>query len=110
FAPCPPGVLATPPREPGRPGRKNGNPPRICPGNIGQVYSILPLSRSAGSGACGGSPCPRSSHRRAAMSTPPPADPPIYVRPLSEVAPRPVAWLWPGRLALGKLALLDGDP
>jgi putative DNA primase/helicase len=23
---------------------------------------------------------------------------------------RPIAWLWPGRLALGKLAILDGDP
>jgi hypothetical protein len=23
---------------------------------------------------------------------------------------RPISWLWPGRLALGKLAMLDGDP
>lgn len=23
---------------------------------------------------------------------------------------RPIAWLWPGRLALGKLAILDGAP
>ena len=23
---------------------------------------------------------------------------------------RPVDWLWPGRLPLGKLAILDGDP
>jgi hypothetical protein len=41
------------------------------------------------------------------MSTPPPALP---VRPVSDFDPRPVEWLWPGRLALGKLALLDGDP
>lgn len=32
------------------------------------------------------------------------------VRPVSQLAARPVCWLWPGRLALGKLALLDGDP
>jgi hypothetical protein len=31
-------------------------------------------------------------------------------RSVSSLAPRPVAWLWPGRLALGKLELLDGDP
>jgi hypothetical protein len=34
----------------------------------------------------------------------------MRVRRLSEVAPRPCSWLWPGRLALGKLAMLDGDP
>src|SRR5262249_52916743 len=31
-------------------------------------------------------------------------------RPASEVVSQPVTWLWPGRLALGKLSLLDGDP
>src|SRR5437762_11065570 len=30
--------------------------------------------------------------------------------PISQLTPRPVTWLWPGRLALGKLAMLDGDP
>jgi hypothetical protein len=35
---------------------------------------------------------------------------PCSVRPVSQLATRPVAWLWPGRLALGKLAILDGDP
>ena len=29
---------------------------------------------------------------------------------LSEVMPEEVEWLWPGRLPLGKLAVLDGDP
>jgi hypothetical protein len=31
-------------------------------------------------------------------------------RPLAEITPTPVEWLWPGRLPLGKLALLEGDP
>src|SRR5215210_6242678 len=31
-------------------------------------------------------------------------------RLLSEVEPEQVEWLWPGRLPLGKLAVLDGDP
>jgi hypothetical protein len=34
---------------------------------------------------------------------------PIVVR-LSDIEPRPVQWLWPGRIALGKLTLLAGDP
>ncbi len=29
---------------------------------------------------------------------------------IGSVPSRPVSWLWPGRLALGKLAILDGDP
>lgn len=38
------------------------------------------------------------------------AEPPMHIRSLSELTPRPLAWFWPGRLALGKLAILDGDP
>jgi hypothetical protein len=34
----------------------------------------------------------------------------MQVVPLSQLVPRSVTWLWPGRLALGKLAILDGDP
>jgi hypothetical protein len=29
---------------------------------------------------------------------------------LSDVKPEPVSWLWPGRIALGKLTLIAGDP
>jgi hypothetical protein len=29
---------------------------------------------------------------------------------MSQVKPRPLQWLWPGWLALGKLAVVDGDP
>jgi hypothetical protein len=36
--------------------------------------------------------------------------PSLIAEPLSELAPHAVEWLWPGRLALGKLAMLDGDP
>src|ERR1700757_981542 len=35
---------------------------------------------------------------------------PVELRRLSRWSTQPVAWLWPGRLALGKLAILDGDP
>lgn len=34
---------------------------------------------------------------------------PVLVR-LADVRPEPVSWLWPGRIAAGKLALLVGDP
>ena len=35
---------------------------------------------------------------------------PASFRPLQEIASRGVDWLWPGGLALGKLAILEGDP
>src|SRR4051794_31114151 len=45
-------------------------------------------------------------------SRPPPSGrkplPPIVA--LSQVAPQPLRWLSPGRLAAGKLTILDGDP
>lgn len=34
---------------------------------------------------------------------------PVLTR-LSDVAPQPVQWLWPGRIAIGKLTLICGDP
>jgi hypothetical protein len=41
-----------------------------------------------------------------------PADnaPPLELQRLSQWTPKPLRWLWAGRLALGKLAMLDGDP
>src|SRR6266702_2517317 len=29
---------------------------------------------------------------------------------LSDVAPEPVTWLWPGRIPYGKVTILEGDP
>ncbi len=34
----------------------------------------------------------------------------LVTRPLSDVEPEAVAWLWPSRIPLGKLTLLAGDP
>lgn len=34
----------------------------------------------------------------------------VDVCPVLDVQPQPITWLWPDRLALGKLAILDGDP
>src|SRR5262245_54154495 len=34
----------------------------------------------------------------------------LTARPISQVVPAPVRWLWEGYLPRGKLALLDGDP
>jgi hypothetical protein len=34
---------------------------------------------------------------------------PVIVR-LADVQPEPVTWVWPGRVAAGKVALLIGDP
>jgi hypothetical protein len=40
----------------------------------------------------------------------PPAPSNTGLMRLSDVAPERVSWLWPGRIPLGKLILLDGDP
>ncbi len=34
----------------------------------------------------------------------------LVVRRASDIAPQPVRWLWPGRLPLGKVTLLAGEP
>lgn len=42
------------------------------------------------------------------MPRPPPHRPISF--PLTEIQPRPHRWLWPGRIPLGKLTFLSGDP
>src|SRR5262249_60731325 len=44
------------------------------------------------------------------MTSPPTNDLSPWFQPASRLLPRSLEWLWPGRLALGKLAILDGDP
>src|SRR4051812_12419157 len=34
----------------------------------------------------------------------------VQFHPVSDLTTQPIHWLWPGRLALGKLSLLEGDP
>src|SRR5262245_28011092 len=34
----------------------------------------------------------------------------MFLQAASTLTPRSLCWLWPDRLALGKLAILDGDP
>src|SRR5438105_15774109 len=36
--------------------------------------------------------------------------PAARVRRVGDLVSREIAWLWPGRLALGKLAIVEGDP
>jgi len=33
-----------------------------------------------------------------------------YVRSLCDYEPQAIEWLWPGRVAAGKVTLIDGDP
>lgn len=55
---------------------------------------------------------PDARHTTAAKTPePPPArDPLSGLIALSTVQPEHVRWLWPGRIPLGKLTILDGDP
>src|SRR5579859_8247915 len=34
----------------------------------------------------------------------------LEIRPISELTPRPISWLVPGRFAFGQVAIIDGDP
>jgi hypothetical protein len=43
------------------------------------------------------------------QETPEPRPPGVFLR-VSDVESKRVSWLWPGRLALGKITVLDGDP
>jgi hypothetical protein len=43
------------------------------------------------------------------MSAPKPPKRAVVQR-MSDVQPRPLRWLWPGRLPFGKITILDGDP
>jgi AAA domain-containing protein len=62
---------------------------------------------------------PGPCHARSTMHEPPPIpvpDDPAYsptqpvIVQLSKVTPEPVQWLWQGRIPIGKLTLLVGDP
>ena len=44
------------------------------------------------------------------MFSSPCPQPPARVRCVGDLVMREIAWLWPGRLALGKLAIEEGDP
>ena len=59
--------------------------------------TTLPTATGAAGGAC---QRPGSVARTAETT----------LRPMSAVAARPVEWLWPGWVPLGKLTVLDGDP
>lgn len=68
------------------------------------------------SGACAAppdSPRPATARACAPPAAPEAASPPslrVGLRRLNTVARREVEWLWPGRIPLGKLTLLAGDP
>jgi len=70
--------------------------------------SHAPLSRLDGPGtlqvAAGG------EGRRARIAVRPDREPLGHTVRLSDVAPDPVRWLWPGRIPIGKITVLDGDP
>lgn len=55
--------------------------------------------------AADGKPAPSPAMKHV---TPPPTGP-VAVR-LSDVTPKPVSWLWPGRIPLGRITLLAGRP
>jgi len=51
----------------------------------------------------------RTTEWKPTAGTPNP-QPGAVLRCFSDIAPKPLRWLWPGRIPLGKLTLLIGDP
>lgn len=72
--------------------------------------------RTIASGLAAGIKKPRTAPERgraaddSARAVRPPADEEPVLLPLNTVRPEPVRWLWPGRIPLGKITVLDGDP
>ena len=66
---------------------------------------------------CGNDPCinpgfcalGRQEDRRKGRQTPD-GSKRLVVHRASEITPVPVEWLWPGRIAIGKMTLIGGDP
>jgi len=100
-----------PPEPDGQPLRRQEVPRRLWGEVYGMWAEMAPLGRLPG------------EHKAKDSRTPPPpasppTAPPLYnpfagtpvTVVLSDVQPEPVRWLWPGRIALGKLTLLCGDP
>lgn len=78
---------------------------------LGDVEAL----RTIRSGLDSGAKKPRGPRQQSSGDAPAlpafdPAAPGATVVTLADVVPERVAWLWPGRLPLGKLVVLDGDP
>jgi len=96
-----------PPEPDGRPLGRN-DVPRHLWGAVFGMWALMAPDRNE--------PLPHPNPAAQQRATPPWAQTvamrdraPVMVR-LSEVQPEPVRWLWPGRIAMGKLTLLCGDP
>ena len=69
--------------------------------------SARPRPADAPAPASGSADAEVVGHRQ---GRPPVGGPMLSVVTLSEVTPEHVQWLWPGRLPVGKIVVLDGDP
>jgi hypothetical protein len=96
---------------------------RATPDELAQVLALMraagataPLSRLDGPGtlqvAAGseGSQAEGEGPKKVRLATRPGREPLAPTVRLSDVAPEPLRWLWPGRIPAGKITLLDGDP
>lgn len=57
-----------------------------------------------------GSEGTREQIEQAELWTPPPPNMPIIFRRAADIEIKPIEWLWPGRIALGKIAMIAGNP
>ncbi len=93
-------------------------PDTVDPLEVARRIGRSEARRPPGSAAADAWPAPTSDKGNRQPPMPPrvagPAAPDIISEPvtvsLADVKPEPVHWLWPGRIAIGKVTLLAGDP
>ncbi len=103
-----------PPEPDGQPLGRDGVPPRLWGEVYGMWAGMAPLGWLPGEPKPKDSPAPPPPMKTPTAPTEQRLPNPFAATPvtvvLSDVQPESVRWLWPGRIALGKLTLLCGDP
>jgi hypothetical protein len=91
---------------------------RATPDELAQMLALMraigataPLSRLDGSAVGSeGSQAEGEGPKNVRLAVRPGREPHGHTVRLSDVAPEPLRWLWPGRIPAGKITVLDGDP
>jgi hypothetical protein len=91
---------------------------RATPDELAQMLALMraigataPLSRLDGSAVGSeGSQAEGEGPKNVRLAVRPGREPHGHTVRLSDVAPEPLRWLWPGRIPASKITVLDGDP
>jgi hypothetical protein len=80
------------------------------PGDHVHDVGPVPPGTNSGAGDAWEPPAEPATAPRVSRPAAQPATPIVKFRLASQIDPKPVSWLWPGRVPFGMLTILDGDP